>query len=334
LELRPCLKNEVSPERWQKLLDSSAGATVFHTLGWSFSLGASFRDLNLRFIVIEDNDGNYVAGMPFAKSSSMLLSSYRSMPFGTYGGPMAVQGLEEETFPFISAALLGVTKGILPFSFTSVLYNTPVALERALQNAFPNGRRVRVFTHLINLEAGFEKLWDEMFDKETRTCARKAEKRGVKVEEDTTAGGAAVLHSLYRKQAGEWGTARPYPRRLLVNIAGQMRDSAKIWVGKMDGVPVCAVLVFYFKDTVMAWLSGQSEEGRNACASHFIYSQIIRNACEAGYDAFNFGASGELQGVRYFKESFGAREYLYSVFTSEASVFRFARRLKRFAATP
>jgi hypothetical protein len=176
IELTPSLRDEADPARWQELLDHSSGATVFHTLEWAFVLKETFRDLTVKYILVEDRDGRYVAGMPFAKSTTLIFTTYLSMPFGTYGGPVALQGFEDDAFPFISMALQGVTRSLMPFSFSSVLYGTPVSLERAVHNAFPHGRKVKASTHLINLDAGFQKLWDDAFDKETKTCARKAER--------------------------------------------------------------------------------------------------------------------------------------------------------------
>ena len=331
IELTPSLRNEVSKEKWERLLSNSSCATVFHSTDWALVLRETYRDLSVKYIVIEDQDGRYVAGMPFVHTRNLLFSTYLSMPFGTYGGPVVVDGLEEDVAAFIGVALQGVTREIFPFSFSCVLFNTPVPLERAIQNAFPRGRRTRVSTHLIDLGGGFKKLWDFSFDKETRTCARKAVRSGVRIVKSADEEGPAVLHSLYRKQAAAWGVRKVYPERLVYQIANLMKGKSQIWIGTLKGVPACAVLVFYFKDVLMAWLSGQSAEGRKACASHLLYSEIIKDACENDYSIFNFGGSGKLEGIRYFKESFGGREYFYSLFVNESGVFKFARKLRKAA---
>ncbi|MCX5800933.1 MAG: GNAT family N-acetyltransferase [Candidatus Eisenbacteria bacterium] len=329
IELTPSLRSEVLKEKWENLLSSSSGATVFHTREWALVLKETYRDLGVKYIVIEDQDGRYVAGMPFAHSRSLFFSTYLSMPFGTYGGPVVIDGLEEDVAPFIGVALQGITRGVFPFSFYCVTYNTPVLLERAVQGAFPQGRRTRVSTHLIELGEGFGRLWDSSFDKETRTCARKALRNGVRIEKSPGGQGAAALHSLYKEQAAAWGVRKVYPERLVCQIAELMGDKASIWIGALKGAPVCAVLVFHFKDVLMAWLSGQNAEGRRVCASHLLYSEILKDACEKGYSVFNFGGSGKLQGIRYFKESFGGREYFYSLFINESGVFKSARKLRR-----
>jgi hypothetical protein len=331
IELTPFLRNEVSKEKWEQLLSNSSSATVFHSTEWALVLKETYRDLSVKYIVIEDQDGRYVAGMPFAYTRNLIFCTHLSMPFGTYGGPVVVDGLEEDVAAFIGVALQGVTRGIFPFSFYCVLFNTPVSLERAIQSAFPHGRRTRVSTHLIDLSEGFRRLWDFSFDKETRTCARKAVRNGVRIAKVTDGEGAAALHSLYRKQAAEWGIGKAYPERLVCRIADLMKEKAQIWIGTLRGEPVCAVLVFYFGNALMAWLSGQSVEGRKACASHLLYSEVLKDACENGYSLFNFGGSGNLQGLRYFKESFGGREYLYSLFVVESGVLKFARKLRRAA---
>jgi len=331
IELIPSLRNEVSKEKWEQLLSHSSSATAFHTREWALVLKETYRDLDVKYIVIEDGDGRYVAGMPFAHSRNLLFSTYLSMPFGTYGGPVAIDGLEEDVAPFIGAALQGVTRGILPFSFYCVLYDTHVCLERTIQGAFPHGRRTRVSTHLIDLGAGFRKLWDSEFDKETRTCARKALRSGVKIERCRGEQDPSILHSLYKKQAAAWGVKKIYPERLVCQIASLMGEKARIWTGTLGGVPVCAVLVFYFKDALMAWLSGQNAEGRKVCANHLLYTEILRDACEKDYSVFNFGGSGNMQGIRYFKESFGGREYSYSLFINDSGMFKFARKLRKAA---
>jgi len=331
IELTPSLRNEVSKEKWEQLLSNSSCATVFHSTEWALVLKETYRDLSVKYIVIEDQDGRYVAGMPFVFTRNLLFSTYLSMPFGTYGGPVVVDGLEEDVAVFIGAALQGMTRGIFPFSFSCVLFNTPVSLERAIQNAFPRGRRTRVSTHLIDLGEGFKRLWDFSFDKETRTCARKAVRNGVRIVKSADEEDAAVLHSLYRRQAAAWGVRKVYPERLVYQIADLMKGKSQIWIGTLKGVPACAALVFYFKDVLMAWLSGQSAEGRKACASHLLYSEIMKDACENGYSLFNFGGSGKLEGIRYFKESFGGREYFYSLFVNESGVFKFARKLRKAA---
>jgi hypothetical protein len=331
IELTPSLRNEVSKEKWEQLLSNSSCATVFHSTEWAMVLKETYRDLSVKYIVIEDQDGRYVAGMPFVYTRNLLFSTYLSMPFGMYGGPVVVDGLEEDVAAFIGVALQGVTRGIFPFSFCCVLFTTPVPLERAIQSAFPHGRRTRVSTHLIDLGEGFRRLWDFSYDKETRTCARKAIRYGVRIAKGMDQEGAVALHSLYRKQAAAWGIRKAYPERLVCQIADLMKEKAQIWIGTLKGVPVCGALVFYFKDALMAWLSGQSVEGRKVCASHLLYSEVLKDACEKGYSLFNFGGSGNLQGLRYFKESFGGREYFYSLFVTESGVFKFARKLRRAA---
>jgi len=328
IELTPSLRNDVSAGKWEKLLAGSSSATVFHTREWANVLKETYRDVSIKYVVVEDSNGDYVAGMPFAQTRNLVFSAFLSMPFGTYGGPIAIDGFEEEVSPFIGTSLQGITRGVLPFSFSCVMFNTPPLLSRSVQDAFPDGARTKASTHLIDLGAGFKKLWDDEFDKETRTCARKALRSGVKIE--TSGGKASVLHSLYKKQAEAWGTKKVYPERLVCQIAG-MGEKARFWMGTIGDTPVCGVLVFYFKDSLMAWLSGQNLEGRKVCASHLIYSEILKDACESGYSVFNFGGSGNMQGIRYFKESFGGREYFYSMFVSESGVFKFARRLKRAA---
>jgi CelD/BcsL family acetyltransferase involved in cellulose biosynthesis len=328
VELTPSVRNEVSEQKWKRLLADSQGATVFHSSEWAQALEATFRDITIKYIVIEDQFERYVAGMPIAVNRNLLVFTYRSMPFGTYGGPLIVKGLEEEAAVFVGVALQGLTRGLFPFSLSCVLYDCPVVVERALQNAFLTGKRERLSTHLIDLEPGFQKLWDSSFDKETRTCARKAARCGLSVVEDTTPRGVEVLHALYKKQAVLWKLKRIYPERLLSEILDHMDGNVRIWLGELGGRSLCAVLTFYFGDTVTAWLSGQNEEGRKLRASHLVYSEIMKHACKKGFSSFNFGASGNLHGVRYFKESFGAREHFYSVFTCESEVFKFMRRLK------
>ncbi len=128
---------------------------------------------------------------------------------------------------------------------------------------------------------------------------------GVVVAERTDQEGADALHELHAKQASEWRGYALHPRRFLDEVLATGRESLRIWVADYEGRAIAAVLVIYFRETVLPWLSGLDADYRRLCASNLLYKVILEDAASRGFTEFNFGASGDDPGVVAFKESFG-----------------------------
>jgi len=74
----------------------------------------------------------------------------------------------------------------------------------------------------------------------------------------------------------------------------------------MDGAAIGGLVTFEYADTVFMWSNAVPVAFRPFCPGHLLLDDVLRSAQERGFSLVNFGGSGNLLGVRKFKESFGA----------------------------
>jgi CelD/BcsL family acetyltransferase involved in cellulose biosynthesis len=319
------LEDLPDPE-WDRLVTASPAGTFFHTRAWMAALSRTYAHFRPLLLLAENDDGEILGGIPAMTIRRLGASFLHSMPFGTYGGPLftganlAVAGLLLREWDRLARA-----PGVL-WSQMSTLRLDP-RLRRQFVEVFGDRARERT-THVIPIERGFDEIWYRRYDKENRTSARKAVRAGVVVQERSDAEGAEALHDLHARQASEWRGYSLHPRRFLGEILAAGRDSARIWVADYEGRPVAAVLVLYFRESVLPWISGLDADYRRLCASNLLYKVILEDAASRGFTEFNFGGSGDDQGVAAFKESFGAEPLDYPSWEWETSLFRLWKRAR------
>ena len=105
--------------------------------------------------------------------------------------------------------------------------------------------------HVLDLDGGFDTVWQQRFKATTRNQVRKAERMGVVVETDTTGRLLPELHALLRTSVDRWASRQHEPARLaqlrfarrdpparLRAIAEHLGGSCRVSVARFDGVAV------------------------------------------------------------------------------------------------
>jgi FemAB-related protein (PEP-CTERM system-associated) len=62
---------------------------------------------------------------------------------------------------------------------------------------------------------------------------------------------------------------------------------------------------FYFRNEVLPYYGGGTEEARQFAANDFMYWELMRNSCEKGLKVFDFGRSKRNSGSYSFKANWG-----------------------------
>jgi FemAB-related protein (PEP-CTERM system-associated) len=90
--------------------------------------------------------------------------------------------------------------------------------------------------------------------------------------------------------------------RALKEVFGEDCDVVTVeWQGR----GISSVLNFYFRDTVLPYYGGGTEEARVLAANDFMYWEVMRRATERGYRIFDFGRSKLDSGSFAFKKHWG-----------------------------
>jgi lipid II:glycine glycyltransferase (peptidoglycan interpeptide bridge formation enzyme) len=74
---------------------------------------------------------------------------------------------------------------------------------------------------------------------------------------------------------------------------------------------------FYFGNMAQAWQAGVSKEANRYGVSPYLVIRAIEEAYNRGIKYFNMGSSGGDEGLIYFKESLGGKEFNYPIVKSE-----------------
>jgi FemAB-related protein (PEP-CTERM system-associated) len=71
------------------------------------------------------------------------------------------------------------------------------------------------------------------------------------------------------------------------------------------GRVVSSVMSFYFRDEVLPYYGGGTDEARDCAGNDFMYWELMRRACERGIRVFDYGRSKLGTGAFDFKKNWG-----------------------------
>ncbi len=184
--------------------------------------------------------------------------------------------------------------------------------------------------HVLDLEGGFNHVWQKRFAAKTRNKVRQAERSGLVVECDTSGRLIPVFYELFRRSVDRWAEQQHEPRWLarqraekrdplskLVHIARHLGEVCRVWVAWRGDRPAAAILVMvgHNADYMMGAMDKELAAPTNA--NDLLQKNAIEDACRAGCRFYHMGESGESAGIAAFKERFGARAYPYDEYRLE-----------------
>jgi FemAB-related protein (PEP-CTERM system-associated) len=117
--------------------------------------------------------------------------------------------------------------------------------------------------------------------------------------------GVGRFFELYADNVHRHGTP-PLPRRFFQALCAEFGPACEVLI-VLDarGVPVSAVLSFYFRDEVLPYYAGDLALARDLAANDFKYWELMRRAVERGCRVFDYGRSKRGTGSFDFKRNWG-----------------------------
>jgi hypothetical protein len=305
LRLERC---ERAPADWEAWLAGASGA--------SFAARAGFLETvervwpQARVLYFTARRGERLAGAVCVAASVRLgLTWARSLPFGTYGGPLVSP--DDPDPPSVRAALARAFEEWLSAERVAggeVVHAVlspqqagdagPDPAWRALASSITTGQ-----THVIDLAPGAAAIIAGLH-RESRRVLRQAERSGVTIEEDAEA--LPAVHRLYLRQAKSWSGHRPYPLAFLEAFVRHPSRFARLLVARRAGRVEAGILVLSGGGESFVWWSGAARTSRQSLSYPSLMSRALECACSAGEARLNLGASGGLERLEHFKRSLGA----------------------------
>ncbi|KIH75383.1 FemAB-related protein, PEP-CTERM system-associated [Geoalkalibacter ferrihydriticus] len=279
---------------WDDYIMSHPEGTIFHLTQWKRVVDESFGHPSCYLLAEEapSNGGRprIVGVLPLVRIKSRLFGdSLVSVPFAELGGPVA------DSTEIAVALLARAGEVAREFGVDYVeLKNTQGLADLPTKDLYVNFSKAIDPDPEVNLLA---------IPRKSRAVVRKALKSGLSAET-----GHHLLPIFYEMMARSYhnlGTPI-FPRRFFGKFLEVFGDKSDLLVVlSPQGKPIAAVLCFFFKDRVMPYYAGSLFEARALGPNDFMYWELMRRGCEAGYQVFDYGRSKVDTGSYSFKKHWG-----------------------------
>nr|WSY50044.1 GNAT family N-acetyltransferase [Streptomyces sp. NBC_00886] len=175
-------------------------------------------------------------------------------------------------------------------------------------------------TQVVNLDGGFDTVWERRFHSRVRRHVRRAESSGVEVQVDRTGRLVPVFYDLYKQSIvrwaqqqheplalARWRRGRAFPRQWLEAVAAGFGESCTIWTAWCAGEPAAAIVVLRHGNQAKLWRGAMNRELANPVRANFLLHRLaIEDACAAGCRRYDMGESTPGSSLASFKDGFGA----------------------------
>ncbi len=274
---------------WDRFVQATPGATMFHLSGWARVMEEGFG--HAAHFVLAEQDGAVVGVLPLARMKTRLFGdALISTPFCVYGGPVAVQ---PEAMDALAEHALDLMRrlGVPSVEFRHL---GPPPLD------WPE--RPPLYATFRKPITGDAEADMKAIPRKQRAMVRKGIQNGLTSVVD---GDTDRLHAIYAESVRNLGTpvfSRRY-FRLLAQVFAEMLDVVTVL---HEGRPVAAVMNFHFREEVLPYYGGGTRDARRLAANDFMYWEVMRRAgAERGARLFDFGRSKAGTGAHEFKQHWG-----------------------------
>lgn len=289
-----------SESKWEEIVASSENAYFFHTPAWAKIMEETYgHETATRLYEITGNE----ILVPMMKHKRYGFCTFSSMA-GGYGGIFSTSALTPDIIKKVLKDIVGGKSLLLNISLPPFV-DLPIREDAFVKEVNSEWN----YTHVLPLEQGFEYLWKKRFVGKTRTAVRKAEKSGVKVLEASLLENVRQFYKLYVETSRRWGVSIPsQPLRFYENLYKFGSPYVRLTLAIKDDVAIGGLVNLYYAKNVFCWMNAFLKEYAAFVPVKLLMKESIEQACNESYRLYNFGASGNLEGVRKFKESFGAEK--------------------------
>jgi FemAB-related protein (PEP-CTERM system-associated) len=273
--------------RWDDFVRGSAAASFFHLSAWRRVVGAAFG--HKAHYLYAEKDGVIGAVLPmFHVKSRLFTNALISTPFCSYGG---VAAADQQA----GAALIGAAAELA--TVLNVDYLELRNLDRGSRD-WPDKDLYVTFRQPIEADPGAN---FEAIPGKQRTKVRRGIKIGLHTEFDPD---VDRHYRIYAEMVRNLGTP-VFPKRYFRLLKQEFGDACEILTVTFNGQAVSSMMSFYFRNEMLVYYGGGTDEARRLKSNYYLYWQLTRRACERGMNLVDYGRSKRGTGACAFKEHWG-----------------------------
>lgn len=262
--------------------------------------------------LIARKNGNISGVLPFIKKDGPLGPVFNSMAYYGSNGGVIQHNMDEESKKTLIQSFYKLAESEDACSATII--TNPLEKDWKFYDKYTVydflDERIGQITHFSSLKNTDDLI--NFFDDPRPRNIRRAIKEGVEIERTQSKEAIDFLFTTHvREMEAKGGLAKErnffdlFPKYL-------DDDSWAIYMAKLDGEPIAALLLFYFNETVEYFTPVIVYELRKTQASSLVIYEAMIDAMNLGYKNWNWGGTWLSQkGVYDFKKKWNANEYPY-----------------------
>jgi hypothetical protein len=300
------LRSEIEPA-YEAFLAEQNGATFYHSLSYRNLLLAVTGGVEEYLVATNTTDGSVVGILPMMTCEGRFGTVINSLPFfGSHGGVLATS--DNHARALWNAYMERMER---PGVAAATVVENPFSAQASLP---PGGNyEDRRIGQITPLKPGPEAEADllKRIDGSTRRNINKSSRAGVSVAvENDAIDFLAQTH--YKNMADIGGSPKPAAFFQALPRVFQPDRDFKLYVARIEGRPVAALLLFYFKQFVEYFTPVTMADYREAQPMAAILHQAMLDAALQGRSVWNWGGTWTSQtGVYRFKRKWGAEDRTY-----------------------
>lgn len=298
---------------WNSFVDSEGGS-FFHYYEWKYIYEVDkYKYIPL---LLEDEQSQLIGIIPLIKIKGFMFSSLVSVPEGSWGGFLfkrdLINGEKDnairKTLKYIDK---NYSKSVCEFVLKENISMKAGCNDNVLaDNGFRyDGNADLPCSHILKLSKSFEKdIWNALWKKNLKKAVRIAKELGVIsiIDEDLT-----YFEDVFEMLAITFKRFHntPMSKEELKKRLTLFKNKTKLFIALHDDKPIAAIICHY-TPSICYFSKIPSYEGSNEInANKFLLSEAIKNACNAGYNYFEFGVSST-PSLASWKDRFRGKKFL------------------------
>ena len=288
-----CSVSEAAPPDWDGYVRAHPESGIFH-LAPAVSIGARVFGLRTHFVTARDSGGRLVGVLPLVEQ--MLIPRTRtlvSLPFCTYGGPLAEDQAAFEALVSTVGRLAEQRRArriVLRLSRATAAAGYAESLDKVAM--------------VLELPGSRNELSKRLGSK-LRSQVRRAERANPEVR----IGRHELLDDFYNVFCSvmrDLGTP-VYPRRFFDAVVDALGDAAAVVVIRVDGRAVAGAVTTNWHGVMEVPWAGTLHAMNPLSINMRLYWELLGLAIERGCHRFDFGRSSRDSGTQRFKAQWGAQ---------------------------
>lgn len=286
-----CELKDSDEKAWDEYVLKHPDSTFYHQIGWKNVVEKSYGHKSYYLLAKEEGEIKGVLPLFFMKSL-IFGKKLISQPFAPYGGAVADNN-EIENLLIESAINISKEMGA---EYMELRYNTPIDINSKLVT------NISYRTMILKLHKNPEIVWNN-FNNKVRNATRKS----LNLELEIFKGNIEEFYNLYSRNMSGLGTPT-HGKGFFENVISEFKVNSDIITVRQNGTPLSSAILLYFKDTVISGWAASDNKHKKLNPNNLLYWSAIKEACENGYEYFDFGRSLPGSGTYRFKKPWGAEE--------------------------